>query len=410
MSIVLPTYRGYIMLIAALASLGIALINVGLGTALTAAVMLAIVISSFLMALFSLSKLEVKRLNHRDGVRRDDLMLPLEVINRSFWNQQSMVVSEHCKFAETGKFSTILPSLAAGESFTLERHVTPTRRGYFKLNRISLISGDPAGLFYRKRNFKLPTELMIFPKPINNPWLPLRLKHHAIADIDGRALGRSGQGQDFFGVREYRRSDEYRLIDWKATASKRQLMVKEFEANAIDQVIVLLDTEQGNIGFDSGDNNFEFLIEAAASITEYMAEMYCRYKFFAADGDQQIRLSGYSSNLKIPIINALALLHPSNNISLEQQLSECVEYIHPNSIFYCLSMSNPKPLQPIFELLTERDIDVRWIYAPPQCFPIIDPEKPRRIRKGAVTIDTQYGVTPTICTFQSDIGMILKNE
>lgn len=409
MSIVLPTYRGCIMLVAALASLGIALVNVGLSTALTAATLLAIVSSSFLMALFSLAKLEVKRLNHRDGVRRDDLLLPLQVTNHSFWNQQSMVVNERCAFAEMGKFSSVLPSLAAGESFTLERHVTPTRRGYFKLNRVSLVSGDPAGLFYRKRNFNLPTELMILPKPVNNPWLPLRLKHHAIADIDGRALGRSGQGQDFFGVREYRRSDEYRLIDWKATASKRQLMVKEFEANAIDQVIVLLDTEQANIGFDSGDNNFEFLIETAASITEYMAEMYCRYNFFAADGDQQIRLSGYSSNIKTPIINALALLH-SGNISLEQQLSECAEYIHPNSIFYCLSMSNPKPLQSIFELLIERDIDVRWIYAPPQCFPVIDPEKPRRIRKGAVTIDYQHGINPVICTFQSDIGVILKNE
>jgi len=409
MSIVLPTYRGAIILVAAIASLGIALVNVGLGTALTAASMLAIVISSFIMALFSLSKLEVKRLNHRDGIRRDDLMLPLQITNHSFWNQQSMVVNERCPFAERGKFSSILPALAAGESFTLERHVTPTRRGYFKLNRVSLISGDPAGLFYRKRNFKLPTELMIFPKPINNAWLPLRLKHHAIADIDGRSLGRSGQGQDFFGVREYRRSDEYRLIDWKATASKRQLMVKEFEANAIDQVIVLLDTEQANIGFDPGDNNFEFLIETAASITEYMAEMYCRYKFFTADGNQNIRLSGYSSNIKEPIINALALLH-AGNISLEHQLSECVDYIHPNSIFYCLSMSNPKPLQPIFELLRERDIDVRWIYAPPQCFPVIDPEKPRRIRRGAVTIDNSHGINPAICTFQSDIGVILRNE
>ncbi|MCF6176014.1 MAG: DUF58 domain-containing protein [Victivallaceae bacterium] len=409
MSIVLPTYRGSIMLTAALSSLGIALVNVSLGTALTAACLIGIVVASFCMTVFSLSKLEVRRLNHRDGIRHDELLLPLLIINHSFWSQQAMVVSERCPFAEAGKFNSVLPPLASGEAFTLERQVKPTRRGYFQLNRLSLISGDPAGLFYRKRNFNLPTELMIFPKPVNNAWLPLRLKHHAIADIDGRALGRSGQGQDFFGVREYRKSDEYRLIDWKATASKRQLMVKEFEANAIDQVIVLLDTEQLNVGFDPGDNNFEFLIETVASITEYMAEMYCRYQFFAADNDQMIRLTGYSSNIKAPIINALALIQPGQ-ISLEQQLSECIDYIHSNSIFYCLSMSNPKPLQPIFELLLEQNIDVRWIYAPPQCFPIIDPEKPRRIRRGAVNIESKHGVMPEICTFQSDIAVILRNE
>jgi uncharacterized protein (DUF58 family) len=409
MQIVQPTYRGWIISFTALASLGIALINVGLGTALICACLSALVISSFIMTLFSLSKLEVKRLNHRDGERREELLLPLLVINHSTWRQQPMVVSERCAFAESGKFNCVCPSLASGESFTLERYVTPTRRGYFKLKRLSFICGDPAGLFYRKRNFDLLTELMIYPKPVNNAWLPLRLKNHAIADIDGRALGRSGQGQDFFAVRPYRRSDEYRLIDWKATASKQQLMVREFEANAIDEVIVLLDTEQKSVGFDAGDNNFEFLIEVAASITKYMAEMYCRYQFFTNDDEQSIRLTGYSSNIKESIINALALIQ-AGKTSLEQQLNDCVDFIHPNSIFYCLSMSNPAPLQPIFELLLERNIDVRWIYAPSQCFPIIDPEKPRRIRSGAVTIESKNGVNPFICTFKSDIAAILRNE
>ncbi|MCP3968451.1 MAG: DUF58 domain-containing protein [Lentisphaerae bacterium] len=124
-------------------------------------------------------------------------------------------------------------------------------------------------------------------------------------------MATSGQGQDFYGIREYRHGDEIRFIHWKATASKRQIMVKEFEANTTDQVVIVLDNSNESIGFDLLDNNFEYLIKVTASIINYLAEFYCRVTLIVNEGtDECTCLTNYSAAIK-PLANVvLTTLEP----------------------------------------------------------------------------------------------------
>ena len=410
MIIVLPTLRGVMFTFAALGSLGIALVNVGLGTALTTALLIGFVAASYLMALFSLFRVHIERRSNADAMADSTVNLPIMIINKSFYYRQAIVVSEKCGFTENHIFNCVIPPLKPHEKLHLDRKIPTLKRGFFKLKKISLLSGDPAGLFKRRRTFNIPGEVMIYPKTINISNLPIRFKRQIMPSPTGRLLGVAGQGLSFFGIREYRPRDEMRFIHWKATASQGKLMVKEFEANTVDRVVVVLDSYYKNIGNDPNDNNFEFLIKTSASIVEYLTEMYCNIYFYTASGKNPImHLFGDAVRLKTDITSALTSLEPGN-IMLDELLGQAMDSFPSNSIFYCLTMSEPVKSRKTLELLPEHDIEVRWIYAPKQYFPVIDPSEPRVIIPGKLKINKTPNLSPFAATFKTDISAMLRNE
>ena len=410
MIIVLPTLRGVMFTFAALGSLGIALVNVSLGTALTAALLTGFVVASYIMALFSLFRIHVERRSNVDGVADSKVVLPIVIVNKLFFYRQSFVVSEKCGFTENHIFNYAVPPLKPHEKLQVDRQIPSLKRGFFKLSKISLLGGDPAGLFKRRRNFHIPAEIMIYPKAVNLSSLPIRFKRRIMSAPTGRPLGIAGQGLSFFGIREYRATDEIRFIHWKATAAKGKLMVKEFEANTVDRVIILLDSYYKSIGNDLNDNNFEFLIKTTASIVTYLAEMYCNIYFYTvSDNNPMIHLFGDAVRLKTEVVSTLTSLKPGR-MMFDDLLAEAMDSFPANSIFYCLSMSEPGESRKSLEFLPEHDIEVRWIYAPKQYFPVIDQNEPRVIIPEKLKISKLPGLSPFAATFKTDISAMLRNE
>ncbi len=410
MILVLPTPRGWVFLFAAAGSLAVAFVNVGLATALTASCLTGFVVAGFLLALPVLFNIEVSRGANRDCTKGGNAILPVVVANNSRRYRQSLVIREKCPFAPEGRFNCAIHPLAPGEHFFIERSIPALKRGHYHLRRLSLVGGDPAGLFYRKRNFDLPAEVIVYPETPLVTWLPLRLKNKAMPEAEGRPLGISGQGQELFGIREYRHGDEIRFVHWKATAAKRQIMVKEFEASTVDQVTILLDSFHKNIGLDFADNNFEFLIRTVAGIINYLSEMYCRTQFLTAlPSGTLAHLTGDSAGMKPRLTALLASLQPAR-MPCQDALAEILELIPPGSIFYCLTMSESPELLSALEILPDRDIDVKWIYSPKQYFPAIDYEKPRRIRKGKIGVVDNSLIKPFIANFNTDIARMLRND
>lgn len=409
MNWILPTPRGVFFSLAAVGGIGVALINVGLGTALAAASLTGIVLSSFFIALFSLYFIKIERSPGRDGNRGSTLPMPLVITNHGIFFRQALVVSEKIPFAPGGLHRCAAPPLKPREKILFNRNVPIMRRGFFSLQNIVLIGGDPAGLFARRRTFKIPTEVMISPEIVELRDLPLQVQGRSILSPEGRPLGISGQGQEFFGIREYRPSDGLRFIDWKSTASKRKLMVKEFEAGSIDQITLMLDCEAKLTGRDREESNFEFLTKIAASIFHNMSELYCRVQFIGFDQNgKRIRVRGEASGVYQEVMDALSTIEPGKG-KLTELLDEAPNLIYPDSIFYCLSMSENATIRKQLEELAANRIEVRWIFAPREYFPIIDPEQPRVIKK-AVPEQSGGWLKPLTVNFNTKLREALCRE
>jgi len=168
-----------------------------------------------------------------------------------------------------GGFVGVLAAPPGGSGYVdYEVRVRPGKRR-FGLARVRL--SDPLGL-YRVRLALDPEERFMYgvPRPRQPP-----------KDVVGAAVEESlsparlvrGPGIEFHSVREYVDGDDFRLIEWKATARLQKLMVKELRIEASSPVIVLLAPGPRGDEGEPGETFFEEASGLALGIAAEAASM-----------------------------------------------------------------------------------------------------------------------------------------
>ncbi|MBY8987050.1 MAG: DUF58 domain-containing protein [Candidatus Lokiarchaeota archaeon] len=77
-----------------------------------------------------------------------------------------------------------------------------------------------------------------------------------------------GLGSEFYGMRKYVFGDQFRLIDWKASARTQKLIVKEFESERDVSVMILVDSSNSMAGGAIENTKFEYAIRACMLLTK----------------------------------------------------------------------------------------------------------------------------------------------
>ncbi|MBN2643562.1 MAG: DUF58 domain-containing protein [Victivallales bacterium] len=410
MIMIRPTARGMVMLLATAGCTGAAFVNVNLTTALIASGMMAITASSFILAFFSIHKIDVRRAPNRDGSCGSAVQLPFIISNRSWLWRQGIVVRERLDFTyKYPFFYEAVEALAPYETRLVKRPIPALKRGFYMLNCLDVMGGDPAGFFCRIRKFRCQGEVMIYPEVRDLSQRVNFKRRQAALSINGRPLGITGQGQEFFGVREYSNYDEMRFIHWKSSARHGKLMVKEFEANCMSHIYIILDSERKLTGYDFFDGNLELLIKVAASLTTMLAGMHSRLTFVTANGNEKIRFHGEAVSICGDVIKTLAVLQPGK-INFEDLVDEELDRFAYNSIFYCLTMSEPDYLSERLEILIGRGVETRWIYAPRKLFPAREYGSKTRSRYADIDIKSTGSIVPVIANQDTDILKLLTYE
>lgn len=123
----------------------------------------------------------------------------------------------------------------------LRRKLTPHRRGAFKLDRVDLKLFSPLGLWQRHINRSLHSQLNVFPDMKQLSDYALLARTDRLSLIGVRRTRRIGQDSDFERLRDYTRDDNYRHIDWRSTARRNKLTVRQFQSDQSQRLIFLLD-------------------------------------------------------------------------------------------------------------------------------------------------------------------------
>lgn len=192
-----PTARGFLLILMTVGTVGVALVNVGLATALAASIFCSLLAASFLLAQFSLYRIRIERRPNSDGFFGTEVALPLLVTNRTFLFRQPMVITEKCEFAPGGVLHAAVPPLGPGESLLLNRTCIAEKRGCARLLEVKVSGGDPAGLFRRTRKFRLPGEIQIYPARSGSIRCSCRLKATRCRVSTAVRSGNPGTGRSF---------------------------------------------------------------------------------------------------------------------------------------------------------------------------------------------------------------------
>lgn len=148
-------------------------------------------------------------------------------------------------------------------------NITPAQRGSFNLQQVTVACAYPFGLITLQKNMlAVPCPQMVYPRLFNIKHLPPSWLHGAVSL--GEQVHRNPQGYDLFvGLRQYRTGDNYRHIDWRATARSGDIALREFEQLEQPRISLVINADSTlNIG--QGEiNALEHSLSLAASIAKY---------------------------------------------------------------------------------------------------------------------------------------------
>ncbi len=115
--------------------------------------------------------------------------------------------------------------LQAGEQLSVRVEVAALHRGYLAAPPVLVSTRFPLGFFYAwSRRIQLEQRCLVYPRPA---------PPGALAPAPGgpqgwRDTGVQREGDDFVGLREFRRGDSPRHVSWKAFARGRGMLSKQF--------------------------------------------------------------------------------------------------------------------------------------------------------------------------------------
>jgi uncharacterized protein (DUF58 family) len=133
-------------------------------------------------------------------------------------------------------------------------------RGRYAFEDTTAVIEDPLGFDRVELPLPTPGALLVYPRLVE---LERLFSESGASARDGRRLLlRRPSGFDLHSVREYQQGESLRMVHWRSTAKRAQLMVKELEDSPRDEVAVVLDADPAAVVGES----FEVQVRAAGSL------------------------------------------------------------------------------------------------------------------------------------------------
>lgn len=151
----------------------------------------------------------------------------------------------------------------------IRRHTfTVTKRGFYKLDKIFLITGDLFGLATADNCYYVNDTLVVYPAFID-------LKKYLIprSSLAGENVVKRHFYEDIFhfaGIREYQSYDTFNRINWNVTAKHNTLMVNKYEYTSSGDALIVLNIQSSEYERKEvfNKNAIELGIKIAASLAK----------------------------------------------------------------------------------------------------------------------------------------------
>jgi uncharacterized protein (DUF58 family) len=157
---------------------------------------------------------------------------------------------------------TMVPVCAGGSQEVIYQ-IVPLRRGAHRFGPLFVRTRSRLGLWNYQEEHGRAQEVKVFPDIQSVGRLELLLRDNRLSELGIRRSRIRDRGSEFERLREYRRGDESRAIDWKATARQRQLISREYTLEKNQTVCLVLDSGGSMCNEDDGIRHFDRALNSA---------------------------------------------------------------------------------------------------------------------------------------------------
>ena len=129
---------------------------------------------------------------------------------------------------------------AGNEKTELEYLLKPLSRGQYVFDNINVYVHAPLQLVKRRYSFFAEEIVKVYPSYIQMRRYQLLAVSNRLQEVGVKRVRRLGHSMEFEQIKEYVRGDDYRTINWKATARKDALMVNNYTDERSQQIYCLI--------------------------------------------------------------------------------------------------------------------------------------------------------------------------
>ena len=210
-------------------------------------------------------------------------------------------------------------------------------RGDYTLGPVTVIGGDPFGLFSARRTLDARSRILVYPDtvPVSSFELPIGMLSGGEAQRRRAPTTTSSAA----GVREYVPGNSFSRIHWASTARRDRLMVKEFEIDPMVDVWLFVDFSAASLAEAPGLKRVngngpviprggeipacseEYAVTIGASLARHFLDKERALGFAAYIPHREVYQPERGSRQLMRILQALAVARSLSPYSLAQMLS-----------------------------------------------------------------------------------------
>ncbi len=119
--------------------------------------------------------------------------------------------------------------------------VVPKKRGEYNFGNVIVFIRTKISLVKKKVIAATPITVAVYPSYIQMRKYELMAISNRLTDYGIKKIRKIGQSNEFDQIKQYVPGDDYRTINWKATARSQQLMVNQFTDEKSQQIYCVID-------------------------------------------------------------------------------------------------------------------------------------------------------------------------
>jgi uncharacterized protein (DUF58 family) len=131
-------------------------------------------------------------------------------------------------------------NLGGHATHLLEYFLRPLSRGEYVFNNIIVFVHAPLQLVKRRYEFPAEQVVKVYPSYIQMRRYQLLAMSNRLQDAGVKKIRKIGHSMEFEQIKEYVRGDDYRTINWKATARRGDLMANNFTDERSQQIYCMV--------------------------------------------------------------------------------------------------------------------------------------------------------------------------
>jgi len=145
---------------------------------------------------------------------------------------------------------------------TLHYELYPTRRGAYQFDTVHLRVSSKLSLWQSIYEYPIPSVIHVYPNLQQIAEYALLARTNRLSLMGVRRTRRIGTDNEFERLRDYSQDDNYRHIDWRSTARRQKLTVRDFQTSQSQRIIFMIDCGRMMTGESQGISMLDHALNA----------------------------------------------------------------------------------------------------------------------------------------------------